>query len=99
MPWRASLRDLRVQVIQESRRFTLRSGNVLSSQWNKVRRFVRSKSSSTQTTSNSHQQGIISGDQSKGYDYNHDYSRSGQFPRDSVIAPTAKNDKNAPLLL
>jgi hypothetical protein len=61
MPWRTSLRDLRVQVIQESRRFTLRSGNVLSSQWNKVRRFVQeSKSTSTQNHSN---HGAVNGDQ------------------------------------
>lgn len=66
MAWRSSLRDLRVQVIQESRRFTLRTGNVLSSQWNKVRRFIQeSKSSSSQTQNN---QGIVNnGDQSTRY--------------------------------
>jgi len=41
MPWQTTVRDLRVTLIQESRRIVLRTGNGVSNQWTKVQKFVR----------------------------------------------------------
>ncbi|CAG7725275.1 unnamed protein product [Allacma fusca] len=57
MPWQNTVRDIRVSVIQESRRLSLRSANGLNTQWGKIRRFIAArKNSTTPTPSNPHRE-------------------------------------------
>ena len=47
MPWQNTVRDIRVTVIQESRRLSLRSANGFSTQWAKLRRFIAARKNSS----------------------------------------------------